>query len=120
MLIGRYGLEAPLSGNPLVHEYPNITTAFNAVITGNDPVGFVAMSAICANGSYPTAGNGTSALAYFPLESTTATPPVLVNNYNPLTRVFERGRRLMSRNSLAGQFEAADSPAPMSRAGSRS
>ena len=62
VLIGRYGLEAPLSGNPLVHEYPNITAAFDAVIAGTDPVGFVAISAICANGSYPTAGNGTSAL----------------------------------------------------------
>lgn len=96
VLIGRYGLEAPLSSNPLVHEYPNITAAFDAVIAGTDPVGFVAMSAICANGSYPTAGNGTSALAYFPLESTTATPPVLVNNYNPLTQAGIAIRNLRS------------------------
>jgi molybdate transport system substrate-binding protein len=86
VLIGRYDLEPPLSTNPLVHEYPNITAAFNAVIAQTDPVGFVAMSAICSNGSYPTAGNGTSALAYFAIESATTTPPVLINNYNPLTQ----------------------------------
>jgi molybdate transport system substrate-binding protein len=96
VLISRYGLEAPLSSNPLVHEYPNITAAFDAVIAGTDPVGFVAMSAICVNGSYPTAGNGTSALAYFPLESTTAIPPVLVNNYNPLTQAGIAIRNLRS------------------------
>jgi ABC-type molybdate transport system substrate-binding protein len=86
VLTGRYGLTAPLSSNPLVVEYPNITAAFNAVIARQDPVKFVAMSAICSNGSYPTPGNGTSALAYFAIESTSATPPVLVNNYNPLTQ----------------------------------
>ena len=37
-------------------------------------------------GSYPTPGNGTSARAYFPIESTNTTPPTLVNNYNPLTQ----------------------------------
>ncbi len=83
VLIGRYGLVPPLSSNKKVHEYPNITAAYNAVIAKTDPVGFVAMSAICSNGSYPT--SGTSALAYFPIESS-STPSVLVNNYNPLTQ----------------------------------
>jgi molybdate transport system substrate-binding protein len=66
VLIGRYDLMPPLSSNPLVHEYPNITAAYDAVIAKTDPVGFVAMSAICSNGTYPT--SGTSALAYFPIE----------------------------------------------------
>ena len=57
-----------------------------AVINKTDPIGFVAMSAICSNGTYPTPGNGTSALAYFAIESTNTTPPMLVNNYNPLTQ----------------------------------
>src|ERR1700731_3792503 len=71
---------------PLVHEYPNITATFNAVIARMDPVGFVAISAICSNGSFPTLGNGTSALAYFTIESSPTTPSVLINNYNPLTQ----------------------------------
>src|ERR1700745_2615661 len=32
VLIGRYDLMPPLSSNPLVHEYPNITAAYDAVI----------------------------------------------------------------------------------------
>lgn len=86
VLIGRYGLEPPLSHNSLVQEYANITLTFDAVIAGTNPVGFVAMSAICSSGSFPTPGNGTSALAYFPIEASSATPPVLINNYNPLTQ----------------------------------
>jgi molybdate transport system substrate-binding protein len=86
VLTGRYDLAPPLSTNPLVTEYPNITAAFNSVIARMNPVGFVAMSAICSNGGYPTHGNGTSALAYFAIESTVTTPPLLVNNYNPLTQ----------------------------------
>jgi molybdenum ABC transporter molybdate-binding protein len=85
VLIGRYGLEPPLSSNPLVVEYPNITAAFDAVIAGTNPVGFVAMSAICSNGGFPTPGNGTSALPYFSSDTTVTAPPVLINNYNPLT-----------------------------------
>src|SRR6202011_3837788 len=76
----------PLSSNSLVHEYPHITATFNAVIARMDPVGFVAMSAICSNGSFPTPGNGTSALAYFTIESSPTSPSVLVDNYNPLTQ----------------------------------
>jgi molybdate transport system substrate-binding protein len=57
VLIGQYGLQPPLSSNPLVHEYANITAAFDAVIAGTDPVGFVAMSAICSSGKYPTPRN---------------------------------------------------------------
>jgi molybdate transport system substrate-binding protein len=108
VLIGRYGLEAPLSSNPLVHEYPNITAAFDAVIAGTDPVGFVAMSAICSNGSYPTPGNGTSALAYFTLESSITTPPVLINNYNPLTQagISIRNRRTLAQNTELEDFVA--------------
>lgn len=83
VLTGRYGLIPPLSSNPLVHEYANITATYNAVIAQTDPVGFVALAAICSNGSYPT--SGTSALAYFPIESS-ATPSVLINNYNPITQ----------------------------------
>ena len=86
VLTGRYGLIPPLSSNSLVHEYPNITATFNAVIARTDPVGFVAMSAICSNGSFPTPGNGTSSLAYFTIESSPAAPSVLINNYNSLTQ----------------------------------
>jgi hypothetical protein len=86
VLTGRYHLTPPLSSNPLVREYPNITATFNAVIARTDPVGFVAMSAICSEGHFPTQGNGTGALAYFAIESTNTTPPQLVNNYNPLTQ----------------------------------
>src|SRR5262245_33818947 len=85
VLTGRYGLAAPLSNNALVHLYPNITATFNAVIAQTDPVGFVAMSAICSDGHYPTPGNGTSALAYFSIESG-PTPGVIINNYNPLAQ----------------------------------
>jgi ABC-type molybdate transport system substrate-binding protein len=104
VLIGQYGLQPPLSNNPLVHEYANITAAFDAVIAGADPVGFVAMSAICSSGSYPTSGNGTSALAYFAIQSTSSTPPVLINNYNPLTQAgiaIRRLRTLTQRAELA-------------------
>jgi ABC-type molybdate transport system substrate-binding protein len=83
VLTGRYGLTPPLSSNSLVHEYANITATLDAVIAQLDPVGFVALAAICSNGSYPT--SGTSALAYFPIEST-PTPSVLINNYNPITQ----------------------------------
>ena len=92
VLTGRYDLVPPLSSNSLVHEYPNITATYNAVIARTDPVGFVALSAICSNGSYPT--SGTSALAYFPIESG-PTPGVLINNYNPITQsgIAIRNRR---------------------------
>ena len=78
VLTGRYGLTPPLcmsattNGNPKVHQpcYPNITASLNAVLAREVPVGFVAMSAICLNGKYPTPGNGASALAYFTIEST--------------------------------------------------
>jgi len=83
VLTGRYGLESPLSSNPLVQEFDNITLTFQAVIDGTVPVGFVAMSAICVDGKFPT--SGTSALAYFSTDST-PNPGVLVYNYNPLTQ----------------------------------
>src|SRR5215831_13926393 len=94
VLTGRYGLTPPLcmnatsNGNPRVQQpcYPNITASLNAVLSREVPVGFVAMSAICSNGHYPTAGNGTSAFAYFPIESANTTPPIIINNYNPLTQ----------------------------------
>lgn len=106
VLIGRYDLEPPLSSNPLVHEYPNITAAFDAVIAGTDPVGFVAMSAICSNGSFPTPGNGTSALAYFAIETSVAVPPVIINNYNPLTQagIAIRNRRTPAQNTELEAF----------------
>jgi molybdate transport system substrate-binding protein len=83
VLISRYGLIPPLSTNSLVKEYPNITATYDAVIARKNPVGFVAMSAICSSGSYPT--SGTSALAYFPIESSSK-PSALINQYNPLTQ----------------------------------
>jgi hypothetical protein len=86
-LTGRYGLIPPLS-NYGIQEYPNITAALNAVVNGLDQVGFVAMSAICSGGAYPTSAGGqyATALAYFAIESTTTTPPKIINNYNPLTQ----------------------------------
>jgi hypothetical protein len=94
VLIGRYLLAPPLcmsttsNGNIHVKQpcYPNITASLNAVLNREVAIGFVAMSAICSQGIYPTPGNGTSALAYFAIESTNTTPPTLVNNYNPLTQ----------------------------------
>ena len=83
VLTGVYGLVPPLSSNGVVQEYANITLAYNAVTAKTDPVGFVALSAICSNGHYPT--SGTSALAYFPL-GPDFTPSNLINNYNPLTQ----------------------------------
>jgi molybdate transport system substrate-binding protein len=107
VLTGRYGLTPPLSSNPLVHEYPNITATFNAVIAKTDPVGFVAMSAICSDGNYPTSGNGTSALAYFSIGSG-PTPGVLINNYNPLTQagIAIRNDRTVAQNAELEAFVA--------------
>ena len=105
VLTGRYDLVPPLSSNSLVHEYPNITATYNAVIARTDPVGFVALSAICSNGSYPT--SGTSALAYFPIESG-PTPGVLINNYNPITQsgIAIRNRRTLAQNTELEAFVA--------------
>jgi len=117
VLTGRYALTAPLSSNSLVHEYPNITATFDAVIVQTDPVGFVALSAICANGSYPT--SGTSALAYFAIESSATTPSVLVSNYNPLTQggIAIRNDRSAAQDAELAAFVAflmdfTTSPAP--------
>jgi molybdenum ABC transporter molybdate-binding protein len=105
VLTGRYGLTPPLSSNSIVHEYANITATFDAVIAKTDPVGFVAMSAICSNGNYPT--SGTSALAYFSAESSN-TAGVLVNNYNPLTQagIAIRNRRAAAQNTELESFVA--------------
>jgi molybdate transport system substrate-binding protein len=84
VLIGIYDLTPPLSSNRRVQQYPNITATFDAVIAQKNPVGFVAMSAICASGKYPT--SGTSALAYFPVQASPANPSILQNGYNPLTQ----------------------------------
>jgi ABC-type molybdate transport system substrate-binding protein len=102
VLTGRYGLMAPLSSNPAVQEYPNITAALNAVLAGTNPVGFVALSAICSNGTYPT--QGTSALAYFSIESDPTTGK-LVNNYNPLTQA---GIAINNRRTAAQDTELAN------------
>ena len=95
----------PLTSNPLVHEYPNITATYDRVIDQTDPVGFVALSAICFNGSYPT--SGTSALAYFPIEGS-STPGVVVNNYNPITQsgIAIRNRRTPAQNTELEAFVA--------------
>ena len=105
VLTGRYGLTPPLSSNSLVHEYPNITATYDAVIARTDPVGFVAMSAICSNGNYPT--SGTSALVYFSSQSGN-TSGVLVNNYNPLTQagIAIRNRRAPAQNTELESFVA--------------
>jgi molybdenum ABC transporter molybdate-binding protein len=108
VLTGRYGLAAPLSTNSLVHEYPNITAAFNAVIAQTDPVGFVAMSAICSEGKFPTSGK--SALPYFTIETSPESPLMLVNNYNPLTQagiaVKRPGGRTDAQNTELETFVA--------------
>jgi molybdate transport system substrate-binding protein len=108
VLIGRYNLVPPLDTNPLVAEYGNITLALDAVLNGTNPVGFVAMSTICSSGNFPTPGNGTSALAYFPIETTSTTPPVLINNYNPLTQagIAIRNRRTPAQNTELEAFVA--------------
>ena len=41
VLTGRYGLDAPLSSNPLVHEYPNITATFKGIRLRRDNLGSV-------------------------------------------------------------------------------
>lgn len=103
VLTGRYGLEAPLSSNPAVVEYANITLTLNAVLAGTDPVGFVALSAICSDGHYPT--QGSSALAYFSIEGGT-TPGTIVNNYNPLTQagIAINNRRTSAQNTELEAF----------------
>ncbi|WP_315706188.1 MULTISPECIES: molybdate ABC transporter substrate-binding protein [unclassified Bradyrhizobium] len=80
VLTGRYGLTAPLSTNPLVSEYSNIDTTLAAVKNQTATVGFVALSQICQNGSYPTSG---SALVYPPTD--TSVSPVIFN-YNPIVQ----------------------------------
>ena len=105
VLTGRYDLMPPLSSNPLVHEYANITATYNAVIAQTDPVGFVALSAICSSGSYPT--SGTSALAYLPIENG-STPGVVINNYNPITQagIAIRNRRTADQDTELEAFVA--------------
>ena len=80
VLTGRYGLNPPLSTNPLVSEFSNIDTTFAAVQNQTVTVGFVALSQICHAGSYPTSG---SALVYPPTD--TSVSPV-VFNYNPIVQ----------------------------------
>jgi len=105
VLTGRYDLMPPLSSNPLVHEYANITATYNAVIVQTDPVGFVALSAICSSGNYPTPG--TSALAYLPIENG-STPGVVINNYNPITQagIAIRNRRTADQDTELEAFVA--------------
>jgi molybdate transport system substrate-binding protein len=106
VLIGTYGLTPPLSSNSAVHEYPNITAAYNAVIAQTDPVGFVALSAICSNGKYPT--SGTSALAYLPVQASPQDPSILESNYNPLTQagIAIKQRRSDAQNAELNAFVA--------------
>jgi len=56
------------------------------------------MSAICLDGRYPT--SGTSALAYFAIESS-PTPSMLIHNYNPLTQAGIAIRRHRTRAQKA-------------------
>jgi ABC-type molybdate transport system substrate-binding protein len=106
VLIGTYGLTSPLSSNSQVHEYANITATCNAVIAQTDPVGFVAMSAICSNGQYPTPGK--SALAYFPVQASPENPSVLTSSYNPLTQagIAIRMRRSDAQKAELNSFVA--------------
>jgi ABC-type molybdate transport system substrate-binding protein len=113
VLTGRYELASSLCtsttngmttpGNTLVKQpcYPNIKAVLNAVINKEVPVGFVAMSAICSNGTYPTQGK--SALAYFSIEGGSK-PGTIVNNYNPLT---QGGIAISNRRSSAQDTELA-------------
>jgi ABC-type molybdate transport system substrate-binding protein len=117
VLTGRYGLASPLctsttngvttEGNSLVKQpcYANITASLTAVLNGDVPVGFVALSAICSNGEYPT--QGTSALAYFSIEGGSG-PGTIVNNYNPLTQagIAIRNRRTAAQNTELADFVA--------------
>jgi ABC-type molybdate transport system substrate-binding protein len=105
VLTGRYGLIPPLSSNSLVHEYPNITATFDAVIAQTDPVGFVALAAICSDGNYPT--SGTSALVYLPIENNSIFS-VLIDNYNPITQsgIAIRNARTTAQNAELGAFVA--------------
>jgi molybdate transport system substrate-binding protein len=80
VLTGRYGLNPPLSTNPLVSEFSNIDTTFAAVQNQSVTVGFVALSQICQAGSYPKTG---SALVYPPTD--TSVSPVIFN-YNPIVQ----------------------------------
>jgi ABC-type molybdate transport system substrate-binding protein len=104
VLIGIYGLTPPLSSNSHVQEYPNITATYDAVIARTNPVGFVALSAICSNGEYPTSGK--SALAYFPVQPSPENPAVLTNSYNPLTQagIAIRNRRSDAQNAELKSF----------------
>ena len=130
VLTGRYDLASPLCtsttngtttpGNTLVKQpcYPNITAVLNAVINQEVPVGFVAMSAICSNGTYPTQGK--SALAYFSIEGG-ATLGTIVNNYNPLTQggIAINKRRTSAQDTELAAFVAfmtdfTTSPSPNS------
>lgn len=80
LLTGRYGLTAPLSSNSLVNIYSNIDSTFQAVNSGSETVGFVALSQICSAGTYPSSGY---ALVYPPTD--TSVSPV-VYNYDPINQ----------------------------------
>lgn len=70
-----------------VQTYTNITATYNAVVNRTNPVGFVALSALCTNGSYPKAittplpANVQTAYAYSPFETTTTS---VARFYKPL------------------------------------
>jgi molybdate transport system substrate-binding protein len=80
------------------------------VLNQEGSVGFVAMSAICSNGRFPTTGNGTTALPYFTSETVTIppNPPMIINNYNPLTQagISIRNRRTPAQNDELEAFVA--------------
>ncbi|MCK9917107.1 molybdate ABC transporter substrate-binding protein [Microbacteriaceae bacterium K1510] len=80
LLTGRYTLTQPLSSNPLVNIYSNIDLTYQAVNTGSETVGFVALSQLCRNGSYPQTG---SVLVYPPTD--TSHSPVIYN-YSPINQ----------------------------------
>lgn len=97
LLTGRYGLTAPLSSNSLVNIYSNIDLTFQAVNSGSEAVGFVALSQICHLGAYPPAG--TSALAYPPTD--TSVSPVIYN-YDPINQA---GLRIVHSRTSAQNTE---------------
>jgi Bacterial extracellular solute-binding protein len=104
LLADIYGITVPSNH---VQTYPNITATYDAVIARKDTVGFVALSAICHDGTYPT--SGTNALVYFPVGPNyyTPAPPNLVYNYNPLTQAGIAVKRTPARTA-AENTELAD------------
>ncbi len=83
LLWNAYGID--LASPPVtIHYYTNITGPLTAVQAGTDPVGFIALSAVCSAGSYPT-GSGITAnfsAAAFNPNDVNASP--IVDSHKPI------------------------------------